>query len=337
VVAVAAGAACSQSYAEGSKPADDAGAEASAEDAQVDAEVDAFVADNAVPPVPSFTELATGLVDLAGIAATETDVYFTEREPGNVRSVPIGGGAVATLATASGAPGPIAIAGGHLFWANVGGKQLSRRPLVGAAVPLVASTSTTVPHALAAGADRIFVIALGPQGVGEAQQYDFDFVAGPVVGGLSNPFDVAVDGSAAYWTESSTGRIGRGANGSALNDTVATGETGCEAIAANAAGAYWTRPSDGLVRAVSIQSFGVTSLAEKEVSPSSIAADDGDVYWLTGDGTVRRKRVGQELPPATIANGFKSAFAGTRVRALALTSKYVVWLTSDGRILRADK
>lgn len=54
-------------------------------------------------------------------------------------------------------------------------------------------------------------------------------------------------------------------------------------------------------------------------------------------GTLRRKAIGQELPPATLAKGFASAFAGLHVKAIALTRQYVVWITTDGRVLRTDK
>src|SRR4051812_29973912 len=48
------------------------------------------------------TVLASGYEELSGVAATETSVYFTERGPGKIHSVPLtGGSAVELLSTGS--------------------------------------------------------------------------------------------------------------------------------------------------------------------------------------------------------------------------------------------
>ena len=337
-LAIAAGAACSHSYAEGAQ-ADGAAPEASpTEDAPSEAAIDADAATGDAARNPTFIELATGLTDLAGIAATETDVYFTELAPGNVSSVPIAGGGVSTIVTKTGAPGPIVVAGGFVFWGDTGAAMLNRRALVDGSLTTTTLAPGKNPRAMAASADRLVVtIPLGPSG-GEMQQYAFDFTAGAPVVGLANPFDVAVAGASIYWTESSGARIGIGAIGNATNQQLAMSETGCESIAANAAGVYWTRPDDGLVRTATLDgAAGATTLAAKELAPMSVTADETDVYWLTGDGLLRRKTLRQELPPATLAKGFSSTFIDKRVRAIALTSKYVVWITTDGRVLRTDR
>jgi hypothetical protein len=333
----AAAAACSQSYAETAQ-ADAATPDASTpDDAPAEAAIDTDTATGDSARPPTFTELATGLTGLSGVAATETDVYFTELGPGNVSSVPIGGGAVTTITTGTGAPGPIVIAGGFLFWGDTGAASLSRRPLAGGTVSSAVLALGKNPRALAASADRIVVDAVDIAGVGEMQQYGFDFVAGPSVGGLANPFDVAVVGTSIYWTESAGARIGMGVTGNGTNQEIAIGETGCESIAASSAGVYWTRPAEGLVRTIVAMGAGATTLAAKELAPMAVAGDSTDVYWLTGDGLLRRKTLGQELPPATLAKGFSSAFFDKRVRAIALTSQYVVWITTDGRVLRTNK
>ena len=338
-VAMATGAACSQSYAE-TVLADGAAPDASTtDDALGDALGDGDVAESRdAKPVPTFTELATGFTDLAGVTATETDVYFTELGPGNVSSVPLAGGSVGAIATATGTPGPIVIAGGFLFWADTGAGKLVRRALTGGPITTATPTPGKSPRAIAATADRLVVAAVGGASVGEIQQYDFAFSPGPSVAGVANPFDVALAGASIYWTESSGSRIGMGTIGGATNQELTLGEPGCESIAANAAGVYWTRPDDGLVRMISTMTgAGATTLAAMELAPMSVTVDDTDVYWLTGDGLLRRKTLGQELPPATLAKGFSSTFIDKRVRAIALTSQYVVWITTDGRVLRTTK
>jgi hypothetical protein len=336
--AVLAGAACSQSYAEDAKPDGATPDAAAADDAPVDADVAADAAADVAPKPTTFTELASGLMDLGGVAADETTVYVTERGPGNVKSLPIGGGAVATLSASTGAPGPIVLADGFVFWGDVGALKLARMATAGGAISSTPTGTGKAPHAIAAAADRIVVVTVAAGGGGEVQQYLFDLTAGPVVSGLSNPFAVAVVGSDIYWTESSGSRIGKGSVGAAFNTTVSNGEPGCESITANAAAIYWTR-DDGSVQSAAGGSgaAGVTALTTGEVGPLSVTADDTDVYWLTSNGTLRRKTIGQELPPATLAKDFASAFVDRRVRAIALTSKYVVWITTDGRVLRTDK
>jgi hypothetical protein len=334
-LAIAAGAACSQSYAASDTPPTDATPEASAGDAPVEAEIDADVADTFVPPVPAFTELATGLSELGGVAATETTVYFTEPTKGHVSSVPIAGGTITPIATAGGDVRPIAVGGTFLFWANVSGAALQQLDLTSGQLSTYGVPAGRQPAVLAAGTDRL-VVAADATNDDELQQYTFVLSNGPAsLSGSSAFTDVAVAGTDVYWTQSSAAQVTKGASGVLLNTPIATGETGCESIAANSAGAYWTRPTDGLVRTTS--SNGNGTLTSGEVAPSSIVADETDVYWLTGDGKLRRKTLGQELPPATLAKGFASAFAGKRVHAIALTNKYVVWITTDGRLLRVAK
>lgn len=116
------------------------------------------------------------------------------------------------------------------------------------------------------------------------------------------------------------------------------GESGCESIAADAQGVYWTRPHDGLVRMMVPPQTSVRSIAVNQVAPMSIASDGSGVYWLTGDGKLQRStRQVAEVPPQTLAKGFTVAENGTRVRAIALSSKYVVWVTADGHVLRTEK
>jgi hypothetical protein len=341
VVAIAAGAACSQSYAAEDAKADAAPEASATDDASLEAAVDADVTDNVVPPVSTFTVLASGLGPLGGIAATDTTVYFTVTS--SVSSVPIGGGGVVPVGSVPGSPtngsaGPITLTGSDLFWADVDARTLTHLPLgLGGVTTTHSMSPGSSPVALAASADTLVVLALSPPN-GALDQFSFTLSSGMSVGALAPPYDVAVAGTAVYWTEPSVGQIGQGTTGTSNKSVLADNETGCESIAANAAGVYWTRPNDGLVRtSVASGAIGAATVAEKEISPSSIAVDDADVYWLTGDGTLRRKTIGQELPPATLAKGFKSAFAGTHVRAIALTAKYVVWLTTDGRVLRTDK
>ncbi len=281
-------------------------------------------------------ELARGLVDLSSVAATETTVFVAERTPGRVRSIPIGGGSIGDVSTNAGSPTGLAVTTTDLFWCNYGGKELLRQPLAGGLI-VPHTTSTKNPFQIAIASDRVVTVTLdGVVGAGEIQQYAFDFTAGPSVGiATGNPYDVAALGTDFYWTESATGRIGRGQTGVSTNkDLVASGESDCQSIAVDSAGVYWARPSNGLIRTA--VTGNASDLATNETAPHSLAADGQALYWLTGDGQVRRS-THMDRKITTLATGYMTAFTDGRAQALALTSKYVVWLTTDGRVMRVAK
>jgi hypothetical protein len=332
-LAVATGAACSHSYAEDASA--DAAPDASAsDDAQVEAALDADPADTFVPKPQTFVELATGRGDLTGIAATEKAVYFIEAAKTAVSTVPIEGGAVTNAVTTSGVPSAIVALGPFLFWADPSGKVSRGSP---PDPPLTAQGGPgAVAFALAAVPDQVVVLwRSSPPIVETVEQYDLGFTPVGSISGVGDAYDIALAPGTMYWTDATGGVTTAPFGGSATK--VSSVEPGCESIAANPAGAFWTRPKDGLVRFYSTATSTTGTLTAGESSPSSIESDIDDVYWLTGDGKVRRKRLGQELPPATVASGFASAWAGKHVRAIAITSKYVVWITTDGRVLRTDK
>ena len=338
MLAIVAGAACSRSYGasedampDGGSEGGQSGLDGSATDAlATDGATDATDSEVAAP-----VELARGLVDLSGVAVTETTVFVAERTPGRVRSTPIGGGSIADVSTNAGAPTGLAVTTTDLFWCNFGGKELLRRPLAGG--PIASHTTSTSPFQIAIAADRLVTATLdGLLGAGEIQQYTFDLNAGPSVGiATGNPYDVAALGTDFYWTESATGRIARGQTGLNTNkDLVASGESDCQSIAVDGAGVYWARPSNGLIRMA--LTGNASDLATNEVAPHSLAADGQALYWLTGDGQVRRS-THMDHKISTLATGYMTAFSDGRAQALAVTSKYVVWLTTDGRVMRVAK
>ena len=151
-------------------------------------------------------------------------------------------------------------------------------------------------------------------------------------------FDLAVTDTNVYWTESGTATVWtaiRGQPGTYV--PFAQVEDGCESIAADGNGVYWTLPT-GQVRTKLPNAFGASSVegADAEQTPFSLAVDASGLYWLTEDGTLRRSRRDGSAAE-TLASGFPSKFSDRRVQAIALNSTYVVWITTDGRVLRLDK
>lgn len=284
---------------------------------------------------PASAEIASGLNDLEGIAATDTTVFVLEHDPGHVRAVSIGGGAVATVDPNAGAPLGIAVANGSVYWGDFGTvRRVTRQPLDGAA-PSSTNTSVKAPFAIAGASDRI-VVATITGSVGEIAQFKFDLSPGGAVGGLGNVFDVAVSGGDIYWTESGTGRIGHGTTGTGTNETFAMDQGDCQSIAADSSGVYWIKRSDGLIRSKVAGAVG--DLASGELSPHSLTSDGTYLYWLTRDGKLRRLDHTPGSKPTTLAEGFATDFDfQPRARALAWTPKYLVWFTTDGHIFRLPR
>ncbi len=289
--------------------------------------------DSAGRAVP--TEIASGLTDLQGIAATDTTVYVLEHNDGLVRSVPIDGGTIGTVDGNAGAPLGIAVANGSLYWGDVGvAHVVKRQPLDGGALSST-TTDDKGAFAFAAALDRM-VVATTNGSVGEIRQFMFDLASGPVVGVLGNVFDVAAFGGDIYWTESGSGRIGHGKTGDGTNDTFAMDPGDCQSIAADSSGVYWIKRTPGLIR--STVSGAVVDVASGEPSPHSLTADGTYLYWLTREGKLRRLAHAPGSQPTTLAEGFASQFDfQLRARALAWTPKYLVWITTDGRILRLPR
>lgn len=326
-------------------PVPEAGAGDASQDPPDAAPVGDAPASETEPPT-SAKVLASGYADLTAVVATETNAYFVARTAGIIYQVRLDGtGGVQELYKASplGSPSSAAVYDFTIYATDYAKSMLARREEGGGAAITLPASGMLNPAAIAAGTSaagvRVVVLALSGA-TGTVQQYDteLNFVRSSN-GTYQTPFDVAVTGTNIWWTESSAGKIWQGHLDEAQADARIDGESGCESITADAQGVYWTRPQDGLVRMMVPPQTTVDSIAVNQVTPVSITSDASGVYWLTGDGKLQRStRQTAEVPPQTLAKGFAVGGAtATRIRNIALTSKYVVWVTADGKVLRTDK
>ena len=277
------------------------------------------------------TVLASTSMDLAGLAATESTVYFIARGRSAVHAVPLTGGAVTPFDADTGSPSSVAVSESDVIWADRGG--LVRRSFAGGASTTVTPQPPTAASPIVTGSGRL--VAIGVEaGKSAILEYRLDLSTGTSIAPLGSPYEVAVAAGAVYWTEPQAGTIQTAPIDTSSVAVLATSETGCAALAADSSGVYWTRPAEGLVRA-RLSGNGVTTLAASQQAPHSLVADESGVYWLTEDGRLRRS-TRTELPLGTIAAGFGGAFTSP-VHAIALTKQYVVWITNDGKVLRHDK
>ena len=108
----------------------------------------------------------------------------------------------------------------------------------------------------------------------------------------NNPVDVAVGGSAVYWTNGGAGTVTdcatSGCGGSEI--TIASSQAGPLGIAVDATNVYWTDSgSSNAVMSRAIAGGAVTTLATGN-QPFDIAIDSACVYW-TDQGSKTLKKV----------------------------------------------
>jgi hypothetical protein len=340
MIGTVSGAACSQPYAEQGAPqvAPEAGDQVTSEPDAATPLGDSDSSSDASNAPTDFVELARGLVEPGGVAATATTVYVTDRGSGRVIEVPVIGGAMNDLVGADNTSSTAIVAvNDSVFWANPSSHELKSYDTVTAVHGTFTIPAPQVVVAMGSALGQLVVLTTdtGSTNQGTIRRYGTDFSPGMAIAIQTPPFGLAVSGSLAYVTEPTAGNV------TVITSSISvpmTGEPDCRSIAADASDVFWARPLTGDIRrGVSNGAGGASTLASGEDHPFSLAADDSGVYWLTKDGKLRRKRVDQELPPATLAAGLKTSFSDLGVQAIALTPSYVVWLTSDGRVLRLAK
>jgi hypothetical protein len=103
------------------------------------------------------SETGCGTINLVVVGET---LYWTERTTGTVKSVPTVGGLPTVIERGQNNPGPIAVDGDWVFWANAGSKNIMKK--VGAGVPaIVFVPPTTVPEVLG-GENDINALLVSP-------------------------------------------------------------------------------------------------------------------------------------------------------------------------------
>ncbi len=299
------------------------------------------------PPAVESTVLAKGYAALSSITASETTVYFVEPSTKTIHQVPLDGSASAQsfYKRIDTTPFSALHFGERLYWTSEDKKVVGTLSLSGSPTNTEVSQDGIVTSSIYAGSTIIGyqLILLGKKEVkGVARLYktlsndrtDVELFS-------ANPRNATVAGTEIYWTDTLSKSVSHIAPSDNSGGTVAGDEPGCDAIAADGLGVYWTR-TDGNVRMLALPLTAgsePTTLAINQNGPSSIVADATGVYWLTRDGKLQRfdRVISDALPPRPFAEGFASNFASDDIRAIALTSKYVVWITSDGKVLRRAK
>jgi len=220
------------------------------------------------------------------------NVYWTDDDPdgGSVLSIPTHGGAVTTLAGNLPAPGPIAVLGGTVYWANLGA---SGQPCDAGCAPSVASVAT------AGGAVSTLYTAPAqsfPDGIVAhgASVYlstsDGRIVDIPDDGGASKLLryevtsnqGIAADDTYVYWVDTAGNVMRLSLDGG--TPTVLAYSQQAGSIAVDSTGVYWSNGGDGTVMTVPVSGGTPSTLVSGLSYPSGIALGSSSVYWFNGQG-----------------------------------------------------
>ena len=348
---VAGGAACS-TFSEEESGAD-TGAEGSVDapgSAEGESPSEAGVGDASVAFI-----LATGLGDdLTGIDTNGTDAFVIKHDGGPLFAVDVEDGGARALAVQDLlSPSAILAFTDRIVWSDFGHHSLSVFLFTAPGAP----TTAVLPPRFDAGADAgqegpsaiahipgsselALATVESASGSGSVATWKSDSLGTDKLfyenATRVNIFDVAATPTKLYWTESSSASVySVGIDGTGAEVAMVANQQGdCESIAAEGADVYWARPQAGLVSRA--KGAGAQTFVTMEKGPFSLAVDTASVYWLTTEGALRRASRA-DASVVTLASGFKTAFVDRRVQAIALTSTYVVWITSDGQVLRLPK
>ena len=236
----------------------------------------------------SVRTLATGQIPTA-IAVGSSDVFWTTTGPppgggaGAVLSVPVGGGAVTTLAQGQTNPMAITVESTDVYWANAGDYggstgSIVKVPLAGGA-PTTLSDKRGVPRSIAVDAANVYWTDYGQHGWHNGAVLQMAKGGGAVVtlvSKLEDPSEIGIDSANVYFPDDSgveSVPIGGGTRVTAIPGSV-------WGFALDATGLYWFDGS-GNILTRPLGGWTPTTLAAMQDATGSLAVGATNVYWTT--------------------------------------------------------
>ncbi len=236
---------------------------------------------------------------LSGIAVANGSVYWvagtSDASSGAIMEIPVGGGAMTTLASMSGDPAHIAADSSCIYWSEIMAGTVMKVPITGGEATTIALAET--PFWIALGETDVFWMG---QGVMKA----------PKAGGTATaltpssfltllPAGLAVDATNVYFTSGSPGSMSAVSTvfvqGGAITPITSGAQSSIPGpIAIDDTRAYWADDGSNAVYAVPLSGGTPTTLAIDQNNVVAITVDGSAVYWLvnpnssTGQGAVMK-------------------------------------------------
>jgi hypothetical protein len=294
-----------------------------------------------------------------GIAVTTTDVYWTDlgnpaanEKDGALMSVPIGGGAVVTLAAGQTGAESVAVGPAGVYWTT--SSAVVGAPLAGG-TPTTLATTQTQPWSIAVAGTSVYWFDTG------GSYFSGTLQSVPVSGGTpttlatkqgwaNSVYGFAVDATSIYWANfdcpidggvcDGDGAILKTALGGGGVTTLASGQNTPNAVAVAAGSVYWTTEGttlhdglDGTVMRGPVSGGPATMIAQGGVG-GGIAVDAASVYWTSRDPSSGN----ESLVKAPIAGGSPVTMAADvdNINSFTIDAHSIYWTTSsaNGTVMR---
>ena len=232
------------------------------------------------------TILATGTM-ATDIAVDTTHIYWTDFGNGTVMSLPLGGGALTTIASDQGVPTGIALDGAFVYWAS---GAVYRAPLAGGTTSPLTTTSTVNAWDIAVYGDDVYWTDVSTVMKADVLTGDLTTLATD----QQSPVSIAVDGTSVYWVNRGTGSVSPDGTVMKVARTggspfvIAAGQANSSSIALDDTNVYWTTTEDGKIMKAPLDGGPATTLASGRNLPDTIAVDFASVYWTEAGRHVMR-------------------------------------------------
>jgi hypothetical protein len=229
------------------------------------------------------------------IAVDTTSIYWADQpaQGGAVVQMPIGGGALTTLASASGATlEAFAVQGSSIYWANNAADNtfILEASIGGGAATTLASEPTFIPVGLAVNATHVVWTTEGTEGTAAGT-----VVTVPLAGGTATTLAanqggliaLAVDATSVYWKDDQS-VLKAPLAGGAISTlcTLSSSTAGASFnMAVDATNVYWTgrNGTAGTLMKVPVGGGTATTLATSSSMFSAMAIDATSVYVASAD------------------------------------------------------
>jgi hypothetical protein len=261
--------------------------------------------------------LATPSLKPEDLAVDATDVYYTEKFAGEIRSVPKGGGPTTLVATAS-QPRSVAVDADNVYWTELAAvKQLSK---MGGA-PVTLASGLNKPHGLAIGGGYVYFTVGG----------DVDRVAiggGPLTvmaqnQGFVTPLRLAIDADNLYWPDFDAKKAMKLPLAGGAPTAVVTAAEKLSAIAISGGTLFFTTSQQ--IGSAPIAGGAITSLFDGLVLGNALASD-GLRLFIGQAGALQR------MP---VAGGAIQTLSSYGVWAMAIADTHLYWI-GNGQVLRSS-